>query len=97
MRRSTIHRLVFEWTIHTLRGVRGKRTGVCHGTTQVVIRVGVAPRKMRACQPKNILDLLCEHTLRPCDSNFLAIHRSTMLQSGGVNRSAMRHRRVQLW
>src|ERR1043166_6806155 len=62
--RRTIHRVLLERAMHTRRRVRGKRTGVCHGTAQVFIGVGVAPRKMRTCQPKNILDLLCEHTLR---------------------------------
>ncbi len=62
--RRTIHRVLLEPATHTRRRERGKRTGVCHITAQVVIRIGVAPRKLRACQPKNVLDPLCEHTLR---------------------------------
>ena len=42
-----------------------KRTSTCHcnRAAQVVIRVSVAARKMRAGQPENVLDMFCQHTL----------------------------------
>jgi hypothetical protein len=43
-----------------------KRTSTCNcnRAAQVVIRVSVAARKMRAGQPENVLNMFCQHTLR---------------------------------
>lgn len=59
--RRTIHRVFLDRVSHTWRGARGKRKSICHGTAQVVLWVGVVPRKMRTCQPEDVLDLFCEH------------------------------------
>ena len=69
--------MVPERASHTLRAARGalssvervgcargKRTGVCQRAAQVVLRVGVAPGKLRASQLENALDPFCGHPLQ---------------------------------
>ena len=41
-----------------------ERTGTCNRAAQVIIRGSVAARKMWACQPEDVLHMLCKHTLR---------------------------------
>ena len=78
--------------VHTVRLGAGK-AAARDRASQVVVGVSVAAGKVWAGELENGLDLSSAGV--PCDSNCLAIQKSTMLQSGCGKRSAIRHRCIQ--
>jgi hypothetical protein len=68
---------------------QGRKSGSCQSATQIVLRIAMLAGEMWTCEAENGSTWVVEMCMA---SNFLASHRSTMLQSGWAKRSRIRQR-----